>query len=399
MRLAGHSEYTIAAFSKTFAAVCRFRKNGQKFRLTAHAAVTVSNDDRAAALKSALRAAGGIQGCLILTGEIAGGGFFRCPALPVPGLRERREALEFELPRNLMQVPEDPVIQFMPADSEADGDWNVYAFPEKGFLSLPALLGPSRCKADELIHPLLAVMKTDPAVRLPLLEQDFVFADGAWRSGCADTEFWKKELAEHFILPDEEDITETCMECLLVMRLIMSANFREHEKCVRILPAAYRPGRLRFHLTLTVLLLLLLSGLHLKDVISDRLSRYREYQTLLQERNNYRNKTSQLKTAIKKREKEHKELQRVLETKAGTPDLLTPLSELCTGLPADAMVTSLRFGENSMDLVIQSASSTLNVQQLLRRFPGWKIGQLNQRTLNNNVTVTTVRFVYAEDEK
>lgn len=403
MRLFGRWEYTLVSFSRTRAAVCRFRKAGRgKYRLVSHSSVSAGEKDPDEAVRIALREAGGAQGCIILCGDVPGGGFFRCPALSVPGVSARRNALEFELPRRLTETPADPAIQFISADGEKDTLWNVYAFPKSGFLSLAALLSTCRKKADELIHPLLAVRSGDPDVMLPLLESDFVFSHGQWRpAGEGDrvlSPYWEEEFRKLFILPDTLPIPD-CMECLLVMRLMMSDTFRDNERSVRVLPAALRPKRLRLHLALTVLLILVLAGIHLKGVAYEATARSKEYSTLVKERDNYRRKSSRLRTSLKKEEKECRELQRVLQLEEGDRETLTRLEDLTTSLPSDMLVTSLRFNGTTADLTLQSESASANLPSALKTIRYWKIAQLQQRTMGENLTMTVLKLVPVEESK
>lgn len=403
MRLFGRWEYTLVSFSRARAAVCRFRRASRgKYRLAACSSVPVGENDPGEAIRTAIREAGGGQGCLILCGDVPGGGFFRCPALPVPGVSARRSALEFELPRRLTEVPADPVIQFIPADGEKNALWNVYAFPGSGFLSLAALLSACRKKADELIHPLLAVRADDPDVMLPVLEQDFVFSRGQWRAAGEEdripSPFWEEEFRKYFILPEKTPIREY-MECLLVMRLLMSNAFRDGERGVRVLPAPLRPKRLRLHLAATVLLLLLLGGIHLKTVVQSAAARSKEYSTLVSERDNYRRKSSRLRTTLKKEEKENRELQRILQLEEGDRETLTRLEDLTSSLPPDMLVTSLRFNGTTADLMLQSESATANLPAALKSIRYWKIAQLQQRTMGETLTMTVLKLVPSEEAK
>lgn len=402
MRIAGHSEYTVISFSGHGAAVCRFRKRKQQFRIIGSAVQSVADGDPADAVRAALKRAGGATGCVILAGTVNDGGYFRCSALDLPGVREQRAALEFELPKGMIRVPDDPVIQFMSAGTGPDSQWNVYAFPRTGFFSIASLQDVCRFKADAFIYPLLGVQETDPDIPCRVLEKEYVFSGGQWRKGEEKdfvlSEYWQDEFRRLFVFPDDFNAVDHT-ECLLVMRLIMNPVFRQSERCVRILPARLRPKRLRFHAAIAVILLLCLVGIHAKDFIVDRSARYKEYRTLVQERDNYRRKTTTLKSSLKKRDKENKEIQRILQLEAGDTDLLNRFAELSERLPQDALVTSLRFSEKTVDLVIQTESANLNMPQLVKQLPYWKIAQLQQRNLNGTVNMIIVKLTRAEDEK
>lgn len=403
MRLFGRWEYTLISFSRTRAAVCRFRRVARgKYKLVSHSSVSSGEKDPGEAVRTALKEAGGAQGCIILCGDMPGGGFFRCPALEVPGVSARRSALEFELPRRLTEIPADPAIQFIPADGEKNSLWNVYAFPKSGFLSLAALLSACRKKADELIHPLLAVRSGDPDVMLPLLEEDFVFSRGQWRPASDGdrtiSPFWEEEFRKLFVLPEGLPVSD-CMECLLVMRLLMSETFRDGERGVRVLPAPLRPKRLRLHLAAAVILFLLLSGIHLRSAAYEAIARSKEYSTLVNERDNYRRKSARLRKSLKKEEKESRELQRVLQLEEGDRDTLTRLEDLTTSLPSDMLVTSLRFNGTTADLMLQSESASTNLPSALKSIRYWKIGQLQQRAMGETLTMTVLKLVPVEESK
>lgn len=406
MRLAGCREYTIIAFSNEEATVCRFRRTRQKYKLAASASAEVRDGDRAAAIKTALRSAGGLTGCVILTGDLPDGGFFRCPALSVPGIREQKAALEFELPRHMARPPDNPLIQYLSNASGGNGEediWNVYAFPEQRLLSLEALMALSRGKADEFIHPLLAIRTSDPAVKLPHLEREFIFSGGQWQMPEEDGEpglpaFWREEFSKLFVLPEDFE-AERYIECLLVMRLLASPVFRENEKKIRILPARMRPKRLRMHIAVTCFLILLLGGIHLRDLAMEKLRIWREYQALTNERDNCRRKASRIRSELKKKEKENKELQRIIQQKAGDPDLLVRLADLCRVLPPDAVVSMLNFSEGFASMTIQSESENLNIPQLFKALPYWKISQLNQRAMNDTLIMISLNLQKAEDAK
>ena len=189
------------------------------------------------------------------------------------------------------------------------------------------------------------------------------------------------------------------MECLLVMRLLMSNAFRDGERGVRVLPAPLRPKRLRLHLAATVLLLLLLGGIHLKTVVQSAAARSKEYSTLVSERDNYRRKSSRLRTSLKKEEKESRELQRILQLEEGDRETLTRLEDLTSSLPPDMLVTSLRFNGTTADLMLQSESATANLPAALKSIRYWKIAQLQQRTMGETLTMTVLKLVPSEEAK
>ena len=66
-------------------------------------------------------------------------------------------------------------------------------------------------------------------------------------------------------------------------------------------------------------------------------------------------------------------------------------------LPRTVMVSSLRWSDSGIDLVMQSEEGNLDVQSILRPLTAWKIGQLQQRQFGDSaVTTVTVKLVPAE---
>lgn len=80
---------------------------------------------------------------------------------------------------------------------------------------------------------------------------------------------------------------------------------------------------------------------------------------------------------------------------AGEPDVLPKLAALTSILPSNVMVSSLRWSESSVDLMLQSEADNLDLPSLFRRIPYWKIGQLQQRRMGDTVTMITLKLVPA----
>lgn len=404
MRLTGRSEYTILTISDSAVSLARFRKTGSKYRIAAYSAKGIIDGDKGKTLREVLKDAGGVRGCVILSGSMPDGNFFRCPPIDLPGIREQRQALEFELNKEILHVPEDPVIQYTSSGApDSDAAWNVYCFPRNAFLSVAAILQSCRLKADEFIYPLLGVREADEDVPCPALESKYVYSGGQWRSAPESafelSAFWRDEFEKLFIFPEKDFSAADYMESLLIMRLIMTHDFRKTERSVRVLPARFRPKRLRLHATLSVILFLILLGVNLKDYAVSRMKVSKEYKSLQLERNNYRRKNKTLKSSLKKRDKEMRDLQRILALKPGISDLPGCFAELSEVIPPNVMVSSLRFSETTVDLVLQTEAENVNLPQVLKRLSYWKIAQLNQRNLNGTVNMITLKLQRTEAGK
>ena len=183
MRISSRLVYQIVSFSPAAMRVCKFRKHGQKYRIVSWNTVPCEQGGESAALRKALEDNGGqISGCMVLTGAMESGTFFTCQGAPL-NVRAQKNALEFELPLHMLQVPQDCVLQFtrFPAQAEGETDrLNVYAFDGVAINHLASFLTMAKVKADEFIYPLLGINRDDPPVCLPEIESGFCWQHGEW---------------------------------------------------------------------------------------------------------------------------------------------------------------------------------------------------------------------------
>ena len=167
MRISSRLVYQIVSFSPAAMRVCKFRKHGQKYRIVSWNTVPCEQGGESAALRKALEDNGGqISGCMVLTGAMESGTFFTCPGAPL-NVRAQKNALEFELPLHMLQVPQDCVVQFTRFPAEAEGETdrlNVYAFDAVAINHMASFLTMAKVKADEFIYPLLGIRHDDPPV-------------------------------------------------------------------------------------------------------------------------------------------------------------------------------------------------------------------------------------------
>ena len=109
---------------------------------------------------------------------------------------------------------------------------------------------------------------------------------------------------------------------------------------------------------------------------------------------------SETKRKLKMKEKGQKELNRILNLKAGENELPGKLADLSSVLPDNALVTNLRWSENSVDLQIQTVADQNKISAAVRQLPYWKVGQLQQRRWGNSAsTMITLKLVPAEVAK
>ena len=395
MRISSRLVYQIVSFSPAAMRVCKFRKHGQKYRIVSWNTVPCEQGGESAALRKALEDNGGqISGCMVLTGSMESGTFFTCQGAPL-NVRAQRNALEFELPLHMLQVPQDCVLQFtrFPAQSEGETDrLNVYAFDSVAINHLASFLTMAKVKADEFIYPLLGIKSDDPPVCLPEIESGFCWQHGEWVPfrGSAEecNKQWAAVLENNFEFPAGKDFSVSdYLACLLVMRLIMAKSFAANEPSVRIMPPKLRPSRCRSQVIIMIFLLLVLGlGWSYRTGIR-AYHQYQQYSDLVTERNAIREKTKKVKADLKKAEKIRKELEKNSTISAGDPSLLNKLYDLSLALPEDTLVTQFRFTDGNCDLSIQSQNRNIDLSQRLH-FSYWKIGRLNSRISDTIVTIT-----------
>ncbi len=404
MRISSRLVYQIVSFSPAAMRVCKFRKHGQKYRIVSWNTVPCEQGGESAALRKALEDNGGqISGCMVLTGAMESGTFFTCQGAPL-NVRAQKNALEFELPLHMLQVPQDCVLQFtrFPAQAEGETDrLNVYAFDGVAINHLASFLTMAKVKADEFIYPLLGINHDDPPVCLPEIESGFCWQRGEWVPFRGNAEEcnkqWAAVLEKDFEFPvGKEFSVSDYLACLLVMRLIMAKSFAANEPSVRIMPPKLRPSRCRSQVLIMIFLLLVL-GLGWSYRTGVRaFHQYQQYSDLVTERNAIRDKTKKIKADLKKAEKIKKELEKNSTISAGDPSLLNKLYDLSLALPQDTLVTQFRFNDGNCDLNIQTQNRNIDISQSMH-FSYWKIGRLNQR-ISDTIVTFTVSLVKTEEQ-
>ncbi len=402
MIFSSQNEFSVAAFSREFIAGVRFRRRSGIVRIVRVCREKVDPADPAAAWRTVLKPLGRGRDCpLYLTGSLDGGLFFQHESIELPP-RAMRDALELELPQHLPQLPEKHEFQFTTGSPDPEGNVpvNVYVFPAGSLGRLAAMLTQSDCRADSYVYPLLALIPGDPPIELSRLDPDFAFAAGVWspRSGNGNPE-WPKRLEQEFKLPvDGSFRVDDYLECLLVARLVTSPGFGKQEKGIQVLPRELRPRRFRNQLRITALLIVLIAANALWGFSGAWSENYRIYRTLNEERETLERENLTLRSRQKKQEKELKELNRIVTLKAGENGVIPFLAEFTRLLPSNVMASSLRWGESSIDLILQSEAENLDLPPLLNRLTGWKISQLQQRRFGSTVSIITLKLVPEDEE-
>ena len=90
-----------------------------------------------------------------------------------------------------------------------------------------------------------------------------------------------------------------------------------------------------------------------------------------------------------------KELEKNSTISAGDSILLNKLYDLSLSLPEDALVTSFRFNDGNLDLVIQTQNRNIDLSQRMH-FSYWRIARLNQRIVSDTIVTFNVSLVKTE---
>jgi len=334
---------------------------------------------------------------------------FEC-TLPAAAPDVMREALRFEVPRQIMSVPEDFRLQFVPvSDVAGDGTVKVRCcvFPESSLLKLSNLVAPLRNRPDAVINPLLTLpleLPEDASVRLDGFDSKYYWKNGFWQFDPSGAKICNGELdklcaglcgkqagSEDF--PGEYRTAATA--ALFGIRNLFSRG--NVLAGVTILPDFLRPARYRTQLRVMALLVLLLAGVNIFNYAGDFLSKYREYSKLSAKVNNQRNKVQELKRKLKTSERQLKEIQRTAELKMGSRECLGYLGYLSEKLPDEVMLSNFRWNEGTMDLNLQTTSTEIDLVSFFNRLPGVKVLSASQRTNPaNNFTNANVKLSVIE---
>ena len=399
MRISSRLVYQIVSFSPAAMRVCKFRKHGQKYRIVSWNTVPCEQGGESAALRKALEDNGGqISGCMVLTGAMESGTFFTCQGAPL-NVRAQKNALEFELPLHMLQVPQDCVLQFsrIPAKAEGESDTlNVYAFDNVAIHHMASFLTMARVKADEFIYPLLGIQHDDPPVYLPEIESGFCWQHGEWvpYRGSAEecNKQWTSVLEKNFEFPVGKDFSVSdYLACLLVMRLVMAKGFAANEPSVRIMPPKLRPSRLRAQIIIMIFLLLVLGIGWSYRTGTYAFKQFKKYNELVADRNAIKQRSAKVKSERTKAEKAWKGMEKSANISAGDPSLLNKLYDLSLALPEDALVTQFRFTDGDCNMNIQTQNRSDISQRL--HFPYWRIKTINQRIVSDTVITYTISLV------
>ncbi|MDD3154007.1 MAG: hypothetical protein PHS41_04010 [Victivallaceae bacterium] len=352
---------------------------------------------------------------IFVTGALEGGCFFQME-LPELRPRETKEAIELELPRRMLAPPLAPLLEFAPVTvgSGSDADcptqnaeehtgsicYNVYAAEAKSFDRYVSFFSLNRLKIDLFLYPLMAMgAKNAPGITLPHLTPGYHFVAGAWEPGETPTQWHEDNFRKTLELPPEEKFsTNEYFEALLTAQYLITPESHNASNRFRaIVPESLRPRRLRKHLILFAILAAAMLLRCFSTIGTQRASDYREYKKLVAQLAQTRQENNRMREKLRRSDKELKELQRVTTLVPGEMDLLRKLGALSEVLPDNVLVMSLRWSENSVDLMLQSESTDPGLPAAIRKLSYWKIGQLQQRQNNNAISMISMKLLPPEE--
>ena len=398
------TSFTVVSFNP--ASICGgvFNLRAGNWRLTRTATRKLAGaKDESALWRELRRELHGGGELILLTGAIPGGVFFTLDTVALPP-REQRDALMMELPRRLLSLQDDPVLQFLPTTSPDESaeteSLNVYSVERKSLETAVAPLRRGHLHADEFVHPLLMTRPGDPAAYLPGLDPDFWYRDRSFHrvgdaaAKLAAEEEWRKLLSDRFAFDVAPADFAELFPVLLVARGVIAGDLRRHRKELQMLPKEVRQVRFRGQLRLTAVLVAALVAVLGWRFVSSRWGDFQEYRRIVAKTKRLTNETKKMKKASSNSAKQ-KEMDRVLSAVPEGRDALTDLAEISKRLPDEVMVTLFRWNEDEILLALQSENEGLD---LTAKFaPRWKTNIINQNTARNSpITSITARLVPAD---
>ncbi|MBE6359053.1 MAG: hypothetical protein E7057_07400 [Lentisphaerae bacterium] len=386
----------------------KFCRKGKMWKMTGFAEAVIAPDNPAAAWKQVARTAG-LAEFRVVTGKVAGSSFFRFQSTDMPPVAQRG-AVEFELPRHLLATPDKYTSQFCisgKTPETPDGVMvNVAVFPEKSMADFTDDMRQAGVLADRFVHPFLAVDNDLDTLILPEIDPDFGYYGNSWMPiGSEQTvrqnnELWLERLKKSFIFPVKKQFSaRDYLPVLLAAEVIVSGKIGNAPDSFKVLPDQVRPVRFRGHLIITALLLAGVIGLLVWRFSLTYGDMIKEYRQITAETKRLKKKTSELKSSIKRNSKEIKEISRIVGTVVGEADAVAEFAVLSERLPGDVLVSSVRWGEKDIDVVVQCEDSNFDFDRHFRSLRYWKVTQQGRQNPDSAVATITLKLSPIEEGK
>lgn len=392
----GIKNFAVLFFTPEMVRGARFERVDKQWKLVSCSSSPIDNENPAAAWKTVLKEIERRDTLLLLTGALPDGVFFQFNSVELSS-KEQRGAVELELSRHLMQIPNDHMFQFA-AGTPGDDlrvPVGVYIFDSKSLNSISAKMSQCSCRADGFIYPFLALEPGDPQLFLPEIESDFAFADGNWHPVVpADKDAvskWQELIGQLLKLPQDGENGfdfKSMLPILIIARMVINGKFLRNRAALAVLPEQLRPVRFRGHIIVTILLLIMLALNGLWHLSRTWGADYRKYRSLQSENRKLKRDIDSARRSSKRLLKEQKEMERVIAAGTGDPDVIAKFAILCNALPGNVLVSSLRWSENSVDMVLQCEDAKLDLPRIINPLGYWKIGQLQQRQGGDSAVAT-----------
>ena len=390
-------DFSVISITEKWVRGLNFHRKSKVWHLTQFYSEAVTSDGVESACRKVWKNLGKSEFTAV-TGKINGAAFFRFQSSRMES-SSQMGAVEFELPRQLLKVPEKRVIQFCESgkiSGDPNGIWiNAAVFPRREVNLFTGILQKAGVQADEFIHPMLAIDEDCDTLYLPEIDPDFGYAGESWMPFPSGEELdrnmgmWREKFRKCFIMPSEADFSvDDYTLALLAAKLIVSGKLHNSPESFRVFPDTIRPVRFRGHLAVTVILsVLLLAALGWRFMLTYGVD-IREYRKVTSEISRLKKKNAEMKRSIKRNSKELKEMTRLVAMSIGEADAVAEFALLSETLPNDVLVSSIRWNETDIDVVMLCENSQLDLPALIQPLKYWKVGSLQQRQTGDSAVAT-----------
>lgn len=383
----------------------RFKTGKKSLAATHLAELAPSEKELADRLKELIRELDlGSAPLLIASAIPDGSSFFNCRTADMP-TRALASSLVFDAQQQILQLPADFRMQFSTRKTDVPGEIeaNVMLFPSGGLAAFFAAFGKNRRRIDEFVYPLLALpeLPAGEKVKLPEFSAEFYWQDGSFHPAperphdynAKLLELIRKEvtLGEKFSAEAARTYNRYLTLCLLA-RFAASPDFRRHRAGLALLPDFLRPRRYRSQLRIGAALLIILIAMYAAIGFKSFHRNYQEYAGLDRAVKQARNTAKNIQTRLKTRDRETKEIARIMELKPGQYHLVSHIADISNTLPPEVLVSSMRWNENGVDMTMQTAMENPDLAPFVQKLPNYKIASLQHRQTGDTLVTITLKL-------
>jgi hypothetical protein len=280
---------------------------------------------------------------------------------------------------------------------------NVAAFPTRSLDELSQVMRRAGVSADEFISPLLAIDDDLDTMILPEIDPDFAYIKDSWMpmpdaEACeANREAWLARLKKHFRLPKKKEFSTDDYLMVLLAADVLLRKRSDDSDALRVLPDQVRTVRFRGHLIVTGLLTAAVVGLLVWRFMLTYGGDIEEYRRLTAETKKTQQKINDLKSEIRRHNKEIKDMTRLVESRVGEPEAIAEFALFSSTLPDNVLVSSIRWGEKDIDVVVLCEDSNMDFDRVFRPLKYWKVSQQGRQNPNQGVTTITLKLTPYEE--